>query len=153
MVQIQQHNDSALNILLVEDNPDHAELVIRSLESGNIHNQIHHVTDGQSALDFLYQRGEYNDPTISQRPHIVLLDLRLPKVDGLSVLKQIKNDPELCRTPVVILTTSNAEMDTAKAYEYHANSYLVKPLDFTKFIELMKDLGLYWMKRNHYPWV
>ena len=95
MVQIQQHNDSALSILLVEDNPDHAELVIRSLESGNIHNQIHHVTDGQSALDFLYQRGEYNDPAISQRPHIVLLDLRLPKVDGLSVLKQIKNDPEL----------------------------------------------------------
>lgn len=143
---------TVLPILLVEDNPDHAELLIRSLEKQQVANKIHHVTDGEAALDYLYHRGEFIDPNNSPSPHLVLLDLRLPKIDGLSVLKQIKEDPGLCKTPVVILTTSNAEMDAAKAYEYHANSYLVKPLDFKRFTEMMTDLGRYWLGWNHYPW-
>ena len=95
---------------------------------------------------------EYADPKKSPRPHVVLLDLCLPKVDGLEILKEIKTSDELKKTPVVILTTSKAEQDVAEAYEYHANSYLVKPIDFDKFTWLMDNLGFYWLGWNHYPW-
>ncbi|MCP3958980.1 MAG: response regulator [bacterium] len=145
-------NGNALNILFVEDNPDHAELVMRSFEDHRVANQIHHLTDGEAALDYLLRRGPYSDPEKSPRPHVVLLDLRLPKVDGLEVLKIIRSSEGLEKIPVVILTTSHAELDVGKAYEYHANSYLVKPLDFDKFTKLMDDLGFYWLGWNHYPW-
>lgn len=145
-------NTQTYDILLVEDNPDHAELVMRSFEDHRVANQIHHLTDGEAALDYLLRRGTYADPEKSPRPHVVLLDLRLPKVDGLKVLEQIRASEGLEKIPVVILTTSHAEMDVGKAYEHHANSYLVKPLDFDKFTKLMDDLGFYWLGWNHYPW-
>lgn len=145
------HGD-AMVILFVEDNPDHAELVMRSFEDHRVANQIHHLSDGESALDYLLRRGEFEDPTKSPRPHLVLLDLRLPKIDGLEVLREIRSHKHLERLPVVILTTSYTEIDVSKAYEHHANSYLVKPLDFEKFTRLMQDLGFYWLSWNHYPW-
>jgi len=142
----------AMIILFVEDNPDHAELVMRSFEDHRVANQIHHLSDGESALNYLLHRGEYKDPATSPRPHLVLLDLRLPKIDGLEVLREIRSHEDLERLPVVILTTSYTEIDVSKAYQHHANSYLVKPLDFEKFTRLMQDLGFYWLSWNHYPW-
>lgn len=145
-------NGEALTILFVEDNPDHAELVMRSFEDHRVANRIIHLADGETALDYLLRRGSYRDPASSPRPHVVLLDLRLPKVDGIEILKVIRDADELKTIPVVILTTSHAERDVCRAYEYHANSYLVKPLDFEKFTRLMDDLGFYWLGWNHYPW-
>jgi CheY-like chemotaxis protein len=134
--------------LLVEDDDDHAQLVIRSLERDRITNRIEHVRDGVQALDYLFQRAPYaNKP----RPDVILLDLKLPKVDGHEVLREIKQDPNLKVIPVVILTTSNAEIDRAKAYQEHANSYLVKPLDFGKFRKMADDLRLYWGMWNQPP--
>lgn len=138
-------------ILLVEDNPDHAELVMRSLEDHPLTNKIHHLADGEAALDYLFRRGDFGDAKKSPRPHVVLLDLGLPKVPGLDVLKEIRSAPELDEMPVVVLTTSKAETDVSEAYKSHANSYLVKPHDFTSFTELMKDLGSYWLGWNHLP--
>ena len=137
-----------LIILLVEDNPAHAELVMRALESNRVENQIHHVVDGEQALDYLHHRGEFAQPGASPRPQLVLLDLRLPKIDGLEVLKHIKTTDELRSIPTVVLTTSEAEMDITKAYDGYANSYLVKPIDFDKFKSLMADLGFYWLAWN-----
>ena len=138
-------------VMLVEDNLDHAELVIRTLEQHRIANQIRHFSDGQSALDYLLRQGEYGDPALSPRPHVILLDLRLPRVDGLDVLEQVKANSELKAIPVVILTTSEAEKDVARAYYNHANSYLVKPLGFDEFRKLMNDLGFYWLGWNTHP--
>jgi len=138
--------------LLVEDNRDHAELVMRSLAEHRVVNKVVHLTDGEMALDYLLHRGSYADTTQYPRPCVVLLDLRLPKVDGLEVLKTIKMTSELQGLPVVILTTSESERDMARAYEHHANSYLVKPVDFQKFQELMNDLGFYWLSWNRSPW-
>ena len=135
-------------ILLVEDNFDHAELIMRSLEDHRVINQIHHVADGEAALNYLFRRDEYADPKQSPRPHLVLLDLRLPKIDGLEVLKEVKTSETLRAIPVVILTSSSAQNDLARAYDYHANSYLVKPLDFVQFKGLMNDLGFYWLAWN-----
>jgi len=139
-------------ILLVEDNPAHAEMVKRALEGHPVANRIIHLADGEAALDFLLRRGVFADPEKSPRPHVVLLDLRLPRIDGLEVLREIRTSAGLEKLPVVILTTSEAEIDAARAYEYHANSFLVKPLDFDKFVRLMEDLGFYWLKWNYYPW-
>jgi CheY-like chemotaxis protein len=145
-------NGEPLTILFVEDNPDHAELVMRSFEDHRVANRILHLSDGEAAVDYLFRRGEYGDPEKSPRPHVILLDLRLPKVDGIEILKIIRESEEYHTIPVVILTTSHAEMDVSRAYQYHANSYLVKPLDFEKFTKLMDDLGFYWLGWNHYPW-
>lgn len=139
-----------LVILLAEDNPDHAELVRRSFAQ-SLTVDIHHVIDGEAALDYLLRRGDYVDPAISPRPHVVLLDLRLPRVDGLQVLREIKKSEDLRRIPVVVLTSSEAEGDMLQAYDAHANSYLVKPLDFGKFTGLMQDLGFYWLGWNRVP--
>src|SRR5271169_3287169 len=121
-------NGEPVMVMLVEDNMDHAELVMRTLEDHRIANRIRHFTDGQSALDYLLRQGEFWDPAASPRPHVILLDLRLPRVDGLQVLEVIKENEELKTIPVVILTTSEAEKDVARAYNHYANSYLVKPL-------------------------
>ncbi len=141
-----------LTILFVEDNHDHAELVLDNLEEHQVVNVIHHVTDGGPALDYLFRRGAYADPEKSPRPDVILLDLRLPKVDGLEVLRQIKTTDVLQRIPVVILTTSSAESDLDRAYEYHANSYLIKPVEFDAFEKLMGELGFYWLCWNRDPW-
>ena len=139
-------------ILLVEDDPAHAEIVRRNFENSLIANRVIHVSDGQEALDYMFRAGRYSDPVTAPRPGLILLDLRLPKVDGLEVLKSIKADPDLSRIPVVILTTSSAEYDVVKAYDRHANSYLVKPVDFPQFIALMETLGYYWLAWNQNPY-
>ena len=138
-------------ILLVEDDPAHIEIIRRTFAESRLANRLIPVEDGQEALDYLYRKGKYKDAVKFPMPNLILLDLRLPKVDGLEVLKTIKTDPTLENTPVVILTTSPAESDMVKAYEYHANSYLVKPVDFTKFNQLMNTFGYYWVVWNRYP--
>ncbi len=138
-------------VMLVEDNADHAELVIRTLEDHRIANRIQHFTDGQSAIDYLLRHGQYSDPETSPRPHMILLDLRLPRVDGLVVLQKIKENPELKSIPVIVLTTSEAEKDVARAYDNYVNSYLVKPVGFEEFSKLMNDLGFYWLGWNTHP--
>ena len=138
-------------VMLIEDNLDHAELVMRTLAEHQVINQIRHFTEGQSALDYLFRRGEYTDPATSPRPNLILLDLRLPRVDGLEILKEIKNSDELRCIPVVVLTTSEAERDIARAYLNHANSYLVKPVGFDEFNKLMEDMGFYWLGWNTSP--
>ena len=141
-----------ITILLVEDDPAHAEIVRRNFEDFGMANRLMHVSDGQDALDYLYRRAAFAAPQSSPRPGLVLLDLRLPRVEGLEVLKIIKTDPELSSIPVVILTTSSAESDMIKAYGSHANSYLVKPVDLPQFVDMMKMLGYYWLTWNEFPW-
>ena len=138
-------------ILLVEDDPAHAEIVRRTLEDFRVANRLVHVSDGQEALDYLFHQGNYADPKQFPRPGMVLLDLRLPKVDGLEVLKIAKADPDLSQIPIVILTTSAAESDMARAYACQANSYLVKPVDLAHFTELMEAFGFYWLAWNQFP--
>ncbi len=138
-------------ILLVEDDPAHAEIVRRNLEDFPVANRIVHVSDGQQALDYLFREGAFADPVSSPRPGIVLLDLRLPRVDGLEVLRTVKADAELAAVPIVILTTSSTEADKARAYDCQANSYLVKPVEVHQFTELMQTFGSYWLAWNELP--
>jgi CheY-like chemotaxis protein len=139
-------------ILLVEDDPAHAEIVRRNFEGFRIANRLIHVSDGQAALDYLYRKEGYADPEEFPMPGLILLDLRLPKVDGLEVLRIIKGDEALSPIPVVILTTSAAEADVTRAYSNKANSYLVKPVDFNQFVKLMEILGYYWLAWNERPY-
>ena len=138
-------------ILLVEDDPAHTEIIKRTFEESRLANRLTAVEDGQEALDYLHRKGKYIDNAKFPMPNLILLDLRLPKVDGLEVLKTVKADNTLNNIPVVILTTSSAESDMVKAYEWHANSYLVKPVDFTQFNKLMSTFGYYWVVWNQYP--
>jgi CheY-like chemotaxis protein len=138
-------------ILLVEDDLAHIEIIKRTFEESRLANRLLSVEDGQEALDYLHRKGKYNDNVKFPMPNLILLDLRLPKVDGLEVLKTIKSDQKLSVIPVVILTTSSVESDMVKAYEWHANSYLVKPVDFTQFNKLMNTFGYYWVVWNQYP--
>jgi CheY-like chemotaxis protein len=138
-------------VMLVEDNADHAELVIRTLEDHRIAIKVIHFLDGQTALDYLLRCHKYEEPETSPRPHMILLDLRLPGIDGLEVLRLIKEQDELNNIPVIILTTSEAEKDVARAYNNHVNSYLVKPVGYEEFSELMNDLGFYWLGWNTHP--
>jgi CheY-like chemotaxis protein len=144
-------NGEAVVVLLIEDNDDHAELVRRQLADHRIANNLIRLPDGQAAMDFLLRRGEYSDPATSPRPHVILLDLRLPKIDGIEILKLCKESRTLCEIPIVILTTSEAEKDVNQAYWNHANSYIVKPVDYEKFRQLMNDLGFYWLSWNTTP--
>lgn len=139
-------------ILLVEDEPAHAEIVRRNFEDFRIANRLEHVSDGEEALDYLYRRGKFSDPSLSPRPGVILLDLRLPKMDGIEVLQAIKADPDLRRIPVVIVTTSAAEADKIKAYDSYVNSYIVKPVDHAQFVALMEALGYYWLAWNAFPY-
>ena len=137
-----------LRVLLVEDDPDHAELVRRGLEEYGSQLRLTHVADGESALEYLKDRAPRNTPG---RPHLILLDLRLPRMDGLEVLREIKASPDLADIPCVMLTTSRAEGDMVKAYRLHANSYLVKPGDYERFVELIAGVERYWLQENAQP--
>jgi len=138
-------------ILFIEDDPAHAEIIIRNFEKNKLINEIKHISDGQQALNYLYRLEEYSDPSNSPRPDLILLDLRLPKVDGIEVLESIKKDPELKTIPVIILTTSSSAFDIDKSYKNYVNSYLVKPLDFGKFSDLLESFGFYWLVWNKLP--
>jgi CheY-like chemotaxis protein len=140
-----------ITILLVEDDLAHAEIIRRNLRDFRVANRITHIKDGQAALDYLFRKGDYAEPKASPRPQLILLDLRLPKVDGLEVLQRIKEDPDLKAIPTVVLTTSSAESDMVNAYANGAGSYLVKPVDFAKFTKLLDSFGFYWLAWNKYP--
>ncbi len=135
-------------ILHVEDNADHARLVARCLRKQCLADNLHLVEDGETALDYLFRRGDYQDPEKSPRPDIILLDLRLPLVDGLEVLRTVKTTKCLQSIPAIILTSSEAGEDVAQAYQCHANSYLVKPVDFDELSQLISDLGAFWLGWN-----
>ena len=140
-----------VEILLVEDNEADEELTIHALRANNLANRIHVVHDGEEALDFLFCRGGHNNRGFDKPPHLVLLDLKLPKVDGLEVLRQIKNDPRTKPIPIVILTASGEERDMVDGYQLGVNSYIQKPVDFVQFREIVKQLGLYWLLVNLAP--
>jgi two-component system, response regulator len=141
----------AVEILLVEDNPNDAEMAMRALKKNNIANNVAHVADGAEALDFIFARGAYSGRKIENSPKVILLDLKLPKVDGLEVLKIVKSDPRTKIIPVIVLTSSNEESDIIESYQLGVNSYIVKPVDFDKFVEAIKGLGLYWLLLNKSP--
>ncbi len=138
-------------ILLVEDNPDDEELTIRSLRRANITNQIKVAQDGQEALDFLFCEGSYSERDPSKMPTVVLLDLKLPKLNGIDVLKRMRADPRTLLVPVVVLTSSSEDEDMLNSYESGANSYVRKPVDFSAFAEVVTQLGIYWMLHNQAP--
>ncbi|MBN1910288.1 MAG: response regulator [Pirellulales bacterium] len=136
----------------MEDDASHAELLMRCLVRHEIHCVVHHVVDGEGAMDYLLRRGKYSDPAASPRPRIVLMDLRLPKIDGLELLEQIKSCPSLQKTPIVVLTTSAMESEITKAYARQANSVLCKPTDYSEFVEMVDCLARYWLQWNRNPW-
>ena len=138
-----------LPVLLVEDNPDHEELIRRAFIERGARVTLSVARHGEEALDYLHRRGSHGDA--ARRPRLILLDLRLPRVDGLEVLGEIKASPELRSIPTVVLTTSEAEHDVARAYSQHANSYLVKPVDFAGFERLIGSVELYWLDLNRQP--
>ena len=140
-----------VEILLVEDNPNDAELALRALKKNNLANNILVVTDGEEALDFIFARGAFSERKIENGPKVILLDLKLPKVDGLEVLRAIKSDPHTKIIPVVVLTSSKEESDIVASYRLGVNSYIVKPVDFAKFVAAVRDLGLYWLLLNQSP--
>ncbi len=138
-------------ILLVEDNPDDVELTLRALKKHNIRNEITVVRDGAEALDYLFATGAYAQRDKSTMPAIILLDLKLPKIDGLEVLRRIRADERTKLLPVVILTSSTEKEDITDGYKFGANSYVRKPVDFTQFSEAVRQLGLYWLLINEPP--
>jgi CheY-like chemotaxis protein len=142
--------DELGKILLVEDDQNDAELTVMALTDNHLANEIVIAHDGEEALDFLYRRGAYAS-TEGGNPIVVLLDLKLPKVDGLEVLKQVKSDPDLRTIPVVMLTSSREERDVLRSYDLGTNSYVEKPVGFEEFVESVKEVGLFWTVVNHPP--
>ena len=140
-----------VEILLVEDNPADVELTLHSLRAHNLSNRIYVVRDGEEALDFLFCRGAFGGRSFEHPPKLVLLDLKLPKVDGIEVLRAVKSDARTKAIPVVILTSSKEEKDLVNGYHLGANSYIQKPVDFDQFREIVKQLGLYWLVVNEPP--
>ncbi len=140
-----------IDILLVEDNPNDAELTLRALKKNNIANNIQVVTDGAEALDYFFATGKYSNRDSNIAPKLVILDLKLPKVDGLEILRIVKADERTKHIPIVVLTSSKEESDIVASYKLGANSFIVKPVDFTKFIDAVKELGMYWLLLNEPP--
>jgi len=144
--------DNHVEIILVEDNPDEAELAIRSLKKNHLANNLIHLDDGAEALDFIFAKGKYETRDGFPHPKLILLDLNLPKVSGIEILKQIKSNELTKAIPVVIMTSSKEEKDIIDSYHYGVNSYLVKPVSFETFTKAIKDLGFYWLLLNQTPY-
>lgn len=144
-------NSSEIEILLVDDNPSDVELTLHALRHNCVVNRIHVAHDGAEALDFVFCRGAHEDRSLLERPKIILLDLKLPNVDGLEVLRSIKSNDATKLVPVVMLTSSKEEMDLISSYQLEVNSYMQKPVDFAQFRETVRQLGLYWMLVNEPP--
>ncbi len=144
-------NISEVEILLVEDNPNDAELALRALKKHNLTNRIHLVKDGAEALEFIFGNGVYAGRNVGNKPKVIFLDLKLPKVDGLEVLRKVKSDERTKTIPIVVLTSSHEERDLVESYKFGVNSYIVKPVDFDKFIQAVAQLGMYWMLLNKQP--
>jgi CheY-like chemotaxis protein len=140
-----------VEILLVEDDPADMELALQALRAEKLANHIEVARDGEEALDYLFCRGKYAQRSFENAPRLVLLDLKLPKVDGMEVLTQIKNDPRTRAIPVVVLTSSRQEADLAKSYNLGVNSYIQKPVDWEQFRKVVKEMGLYWLVVNQSP--
>ena len=145
-----KQNDE-VEILLVEDNPDDLELALHALRLNNLANHIEVARDGEEALDFFFCRGRFAERSHDSQPSVVLLDLKLPKIDGLEVLRVVKSDPRTRAIPVVVLTSSKEESDLVRCYQMGVNSYIQKPLDFVQFRDAVKQLGLYWLAVNQTP--
>jgi len=141
----------SVEILLCEDNRRDADLTLRALEKRNLSNKVVWVKDGEEALEYLFAKGEYKERSINNSPKVILLDLKMPKIDGLEVLKEIRTHPETKNIPVVVLTSSREEQDIVKSYEYGVNSYIVKPVEFNKFIDSVAEVGFYWLLLNEKP--
>jgi two-component system response regulator len=142
---------SELDILIVEDNPDDLELALRALKRDNVANHIATARDGAEALDFMFCTGAYAERRSGDLPKLILLDLKLPKVNGLEVLQRLKSDPRTRAIPVVVLTSSSEERDIVESYKLGVNSYVVKPVDFTQFTEALRQIGSYWLLFNRSP--
>jgi two-component system response regulator len=142
---------AVVEILMVEDNHDDAELALRALKKNNIANRLVIARDGEEALDFLFARGVYSNRIVENGPKVILLDLKLPKIDGLEVLKAIKSDERTKKIPVVVLTSSKEEKDMVASYSLGVNSYIIKPVDFDKFTESIREIGYYWLLLNQPP--
>ena len=140
-----------VEILLVEDNPNDVELTLRALKKHNITNNVHVVKDGAEALEYIFATGAYASRDINHNPKVILLDLKLPKVDGIEVLRRIKSDGRTKVIPVVVLTSSKEERDLVQSYKLGANSYITKPVDFESFVKSVAELGLYWLLLNQPP--
>jgi len=140
-----------VEVLLVEDNPDDAGLVIRELKKNNLGNNLYHLTDGAEALDFIFTRGKFSERKIEDKPKLILLDLKMPKVDGLEVLRVIRNDARTKLIPVVVMTSSREEQDIIKSYSLGVNAYVVKPVGFDKFSRAVAELGMFWILVNESP--
>jgi two-component system response regulator len=141
--------DQRADILLVEDNPNDVKLTLLAFKTANLANTVHVARDGVEALEYLFGDGASPDQELSQRPKLVLLDLKLPRLDGHEVLKRIKGDSRTAAIPVVMLTSSGEERDVMRTYEIGANSYIIKPVDFEQFTEAVRDIGKYWLTINH----
>ena len=141
-------NYNEVEILLVEDSVADAEMTIRSLKKANIANKLVHLPDGAEALDFLFCRGKFSERNPANKPKVILLDIKMPKVDGIEVLRQLKSNEETRRIPVVIMTSSNEDSDVVARYDLGVNSFIVKPVDFEGFAKAVSDLGLYWILMN-----
>lgn len=144
-------NCEPVEIMLVEDNPHDLEMTLRALQKAKIANEVHVARDGAEALDFVFGEGAFAGRDVSQHPKVILLDLKLPKVDGLDVLKRIKGDARTKAIPVVVLTSSREQRDVVESYQLGVNSYIVKPVNFESFADAVKQLGLYWLLLNQPP--
>jgi two-component system response regulator len=142
---------SEVEILLIEDNPEEAELAIRSLRKYNLANKLLHIDDGAEAIDVIFSKGKYAGNKNPLQPKLILLDLKLPRVDGLEILRQIKSDEQTKLIPVVVLTSSKEETDIIESYRMGVNSYIVKPVNFDSFTKAVSELGLYWVIHNQSP--
>jgi two-component system, response regulator len=143
--------EGGVDILLVEDNPSDAELTLHALKKNKVANQIHLVRDGAEALDFIFGTGAYAERDVARRPKVILLDIKLPKVDGLEVLRAIKSDERTRTIPVVMLTSSREDRDIVEGYNLGVNSYIVKPVEFDQFTNAVRELGMYWLLLNRPP--